>query len=293
MDDDRALRREARQRQVRKRRLVAIGALLLVVVVAAGAIAATHLHRHHTLPPPPPPHEYKILFPEGLTRAQMAARVGAVAKIAKRERYDKTVRLAEPAYLATTRHLRVPCFTPGLERKPEGFLFPSTYYFIAKEPSKQLVQSQVTAFCENWRKVGMSYARSKNLTPYDVLNIASMVQAESGTPGDNKLVAAVIYNRLRQGMTLGIDATLAYGLHLPPGAQLTQSELGSSNRYNTRKYTGLPPTPIDNPGLAAIEAAAHPAHVDYLYYLKIPHSKKSYFTADYQDFLNHEQQWGY
>ncbi len=292
MDDARELRRAERQRRVRTRRIVAIGAFLLVVA-AAGAIILPHIHRHHTIAPPPPPHEYKIIFPEGLTRTQMVSQVGAVAKIAKAEHHDKTVRLASRAYFAATRHLRVPCFTPALQKNPEGFLFPSTYFFIAKEPSKQLVQAQLTAFCQNWKKVDMSYARSKNLSPYDVLKIASMIQGESGTPGDNKLVAAVIYNRLHQRMTLGIDATLAYGLHLPPGAQLTQSELQSSNPYNTRKYTGLPPTPIDNPGLAAIEAAAHPANVNYLYYLKIPHSKRSYFTASYQDFVNHEHQYGY
>ena len=94
-------------------------------------------------------------------------------------------------------------------------------------------------------------------------------------------------------MALGIDATLRYGLHLRPGQTITQTELLSNNPYNTRKFTGLPPTPIDNPGLAAIEAAGHPANVDYLYYLKIPHSKRSYFTASYQDFLNHEAQYGY
>jgi uncharacterized YceG family protein len=271
---------------------VALGGFLLVVGAAA-AIAAPHLHQNHPLPPPPPPHEYKILFPEGFTRAQMAARVGAVAKIAKREKHDKTVRLSEHAYLAATTHLRVPCFTPALQKKPEGFLFPSTYDFIAKEPSKQLVQAQLTAFCENWQKLDLSYARSKNLTPYEVLEIASMIQGEVRVPSENRLVAAVIYNRLHQHMTLGIDATLRYGLHLAPGAPLTQSELQSENQYNTRKFPGLPPTPIDNPGFAAIQAAAHPAHVDYLYYLKIPHSKRSYFTASYQDFYNHEVQWGY
>ena len=126
-----------------------------------------------------------------------------------------------------------------------------------------------------------------------VLIIASMVEREAAVASERPLIAAVIYNRLRQGMTLGIDATLRYGLHLPPGQAITQSELQSDNPYNTRKFPGLPPTPINNPGSAAIEAAAHPANVDYLYYLKIPHSKHDYFTASYQDFLNHEAQYGY
>ena len=85
-----------------------------------------------------------------------------------------------------------------------------------------------------------------------------------------KLVAAVIYNRLHDRMPLGIDATLRYGLHIPPTKSITQSELASSNPYNTRRLYGLPPTPIANPGLASIQAAAHPAQVGYLYYVRKP-----------------------
>ena len=115
----------------------------------------------------------------------------------------------------------------------------------------------------------MSYAHSKNLTVYDVVTIASMVQAESGVPEQDQLVAAVIYNRLHEGMPLGIDATtrFATGNYERP---LTESELATDSPYNTRTNAGLPPGPIGNPGLAAIEAAAHPAKVDYLFYVTKP-----------------------
>jgi UPF0755 protein len=86
---------------------------------------------------------------------------------------------------------------------------------------------------------------------------------------------------------------LAYGLHLKPGQDLTQSDLHSDSPYNSLRFHGLPPTPINNPGAAAIQAAAHPANVDYLYFLRKPHSKHSYFTANDQDFVNHEIQYGY
>jgi len=235
--------------------------------------------------------QFAILFPEGFTRAQMAARVNDVAKIAEQESHHP-VKLSERGYLAASGPRVIPGF--GANKLPmEGFLFPNTYNFDRKSTAAFLVNEQLQTFETEWGKVGMSYARSKNLTPYDVLKIASMIQGESGVPGDDKLVAAVIYNRLHQGMALGIDATLRYGLHLPPGQSITQSELQSDNPYNTRKYPGLPPTPINNPGFAAMQAAAHPAHVDYLYYLKIPGSKKSYFTASYTDFVNHENQYGY
>lgn len=235
--------------------------------------------------------QFRILFPEGFTRAQMAARVKAVVAIAENEGHRK-VALSERRYLSAS----LPQVVPGFGAKKlhmEGFLFPNTYNFDRTSSSTFLVQVQLQTFQKEWRKVDMSYARSKNLTPYDVLKIASMIQGEVAVPSENRLVAAVIYNRLHLGMTLGIDATLRYGLHLAPGEPITQSELQSSNPYNTRKFAGLPPTPIDNPGLAALQAAARPANVDYLYYLKIPNSKRSYFTASYQDFLNHEAQYGY
>ena len=104
----------------------------------------------------------------------------------------------------------------------------------------------------------MKYARSKNLTIYDVVTIASMIEREAVGEGDRKLVAAVIYNRLHEGMPLGIDATIRFatGNYTQP---LTESELAVDSPYNTRTHTGLPPGPIDSPGLASIEAAAHPA----------------------------------
>ena len=267
--------------------LVVVAALLSAIVLSGclGASAAPPTTTIKQL------RQFRILFPEGFTRAQMAARVNAVAKIAEQKSH-RPVKLSEKRYLSAS----LPQVIPGFGSKKlqtEGFLFPNTYNFDRKSSSKFLVDVQLQTFQREWRSVDMSYARSKNLTPYDVLEIASMIQAESGVPSDDRLVAAVIYNRLHLGMTLGIDATLRYGLHLPPGQTITQSELLSDNPYNTRKYAGLPPTPIDNPGLAAIEAAAHPASVDYLYYLKIPNSKRSYFTASYQDFLNHEAHYGY
>jgi uncharacterized YceG family protein len=287
------LRPRQSRRPVVVRRLVALVAVLLLLGGGAGAALALH---HHSTPPPTTTirqlRQFRIVFPEGFTRAQMAARVDAVAKIAIRESHHE-VKLSEAAYSAATKRPRV---FPGFGPKPlplEGFLFPSTYDFDRTSTSADLVREQLATFKAEFAKVDLSYARSKNLTPYDVLTIASMIQGEVQVPSENKLVAAVIYNRLHQHMTLGIDATLRYGLHIPPTQSLTQSELASDSPYNTRKFPGLPPTPIGNPGLAAIDAAAHPAHVDYLYFVRKPDHTHHYFTASYQDFLNHEAQYGY
>jgi UPF0755 protein len=271
------------------------GAQLAPVCLVLGALVLAGCGSGSAAPPTTTAHQlrqFRILFPEGFTRTQMAARVQAVAKIAEHESHRK-VKISQAAYLAATKHPRA---IPGFGSKRymlEGFLFPNTYDFDRTSTSADLVREQLAVFRQEWGKVDLSYARSKNLTPYDVLTIASMIQGEVQVPSENKLVAAVIYNRLHDHMTLGIDATLRYGLHIPPTQSLTQSELASDNPYNTRKFPGPPPTPIGNPGLAAIQAAAHPAHVDYLYFVRKPDHKHHYFTASYQDFLNHEAQYGY
>ena len=285
-----ARRRPLSRRARRRRRLwPALGALVLVGLAAGGAAFAlsrtgggghTAASTTTTTTPaalPKPPKPFRIVFPEGFTRLQMGQRVKAVARIAERERH-KPVRLDQKGYLAASRHAVVPCFGRKRQTNLEGFLFPATYDFLTGTTSKRLVLTQIQTFCAMWRSVSFAYAHSKNLTNYDILRIASMVEAEAAVPGDRAKIAAVIYNRLRDRMPLQIDATLRYGLHIPPTRPLSPY-LGSDSPYNTRKFAGLPPTPINNPGMASLEAAAHPAHVDYLYYVRKPHSVRHFFTS--------------
>jgi UPF0755 protein len=160
------------------------------------------------------------------------------------------------------RRYRAPAGTTTLE----GFLFPATYELKPHAPVDGLVAQQVKAFKSAFASVDLRYARSKHLTPYDVLIIASMVEREATVARERPLIAAVIYNRLRKRIQLGIDATIRYALNNWT-RPLRVSELETPSPYNTRKRLGLPPTPIGNPGLASIEAAAHPAHAPYLYYV--------------------------
>jgi UPF0755 protein len=286
-------------RQISRRHIMArrIGALAAVVVAVVVVVGLVKVAKHETAAPPPattvvpPPKPFRIIFTEGMTRADMAHRVQVVAKIAERKRHRK-VKLSRRGYLAWTKPQAVPGFG-SKKRTLEGFLFPATYDFLRQTTSRELVEDQLDAFRRNWTKVDLAYARSKNLTPYDVLTIASMVERETVAPDERPLVAAVIYNRLKAGMTLGIDATIRYGLNVPGTEPLRQSQLESDNPYNTRKFAGLPPTPIGNPGLASMQAAAHPAKVDYLYFVRKPDKVHHYFTASFQDFVNHEIQYGY
>jgi len=160
----------------------------------------------------------------------MAGRVSAVAKIAERKRHAP-VALASRSYLRVSSAAVLPCFRPRGQVNLEGFLFPATYDFLAKTTSRTLVDDQLVAFCQNWNSVDFAYARSKNLTAYDVLKIASMVEKETLAPSERPLVAAVIYNRLHAHMPLGIDATLRYGLHIPPTQSILESQLQSDNPY--------------------------------------------------------------
>jgi len=222
----------------------------------------------------------------------MVARVGEVRKIAISKR-KITPRITQKGYDAATRQAKVPPEFREDARGIEGFLFPATYEFTAKTTARQLVQDQLAFFAQNWKKVDLREARRKNLTPYDVLIIASMVERETIAPDERPLVAAVIYNRLKIGMPLGIDATIRYGLNVPGTESLRQSHLQSDNPYNTRNRLGLPPTPIANPGLASMQAAAHPAKVDYLFFVRKPDKIHHFFTASESEFYAKACEYGY
>jgi uncharacterized YceG family protein len=170
----------------------------------------------------------------------------------------------------------------------EGFLFPDTWEYKTKHPVSYLVRLQLEDFKKKIKKVNMKYANSKNLTVFDVVTIASIIEREAGVPKQRKLVASVIYNRLHEGMTLGMDSTIRFatGNNEKP---LTQSELESESPYNTRTQVGLPPGPINSPGLGALQAAAHPAKTNFLFFVNNPNSCNELgFSKTEEEFLENE-----
>jgi uncharacterized YceG family protein len=172
---------------------------------------------------------------------------------------------AAPAFVKRAHKLGLPPKSKNLE----GFLFPATYEMISGASAKDLVKRQLDAYEQNVGKVSMKAARKKNLSRYDVLIIASMVEREAQLAKERPLIAAVIYNRLHEGMPLGIDATIRYQIN-NWARPLRVSELERDTPYNTRTRRGLPPTPIGNPGLASIKAAANPAKTKYLFFVRKP-----------------------
>lgn len=211
---------------------------------------------------PAAPPTVKITIPEGRSRTEIAPTV-------------KEAGISGSYLAASKRHKGFDpreYGAPRSTRSLEGFLFPATYEMReGQATARRLVGHQLEAFRQNFDTVSMRAAKRRNLTPYDVLIIASMVEREAQVPKERPLIAAVIYNRLRERMPLGIDATTRYDLgvwHRP----LRVSELERDTPFNTRTRLGLPPTPIGNPGLDSIKAAAKPADVDYLYYVVKPNT---------------------
>jgi uncharacterized YceG family protein len=281
-------------------RVLAIGVAAAVVAVGAFAVTAWIAGGDDEEPVPTttaPPRLVRltVIFPEGFTVAEMADRVAAVREIAI-DRRRVTPRLTRAGYVRAVDAAKAPSRFRGTMTQDslEGFLFPASYEFTERTTARELVADQLRAFRQRFRGVDLAYARSKNLTPYDVLIIASMIEKETAVARERRLVSAVIYNRLRNRMPLGIDATIRYGLDIPGTESLTKEALRSGSPYNTRLRPGLPPTPIANPGLASIRAAANPMRgVDYLYYVRKPNSLTHYFTASESDFLRRVCEYGY
>jgi uncharacterized YceG family protein len=203
---------------------------------------------------------FKFTLPEGRSRRENAP---LVDKGPFEGSYVKAT--ASAAALRRARGLGLPRGARNLE----GFLFPATYEMIAGASANDLVKRQLDAYEENAAEVPMATAKKRNLTRYDVLIIASMVEREAQLARERPLIAAVIHNRLREGIPLGIDATIRYQIN-NWARPLRVSELERDTPYNTRTRRGLPPTPIGNPGLASIRAAANPSKTDYLFFVRKP-----------------------
>ena len=208
---------------------------------------------------PAAPRTVKITIPEGRARRETAP---LVRKTGLSGSY---LAASEKARGFSSRKYGAPRRAPSLE----GFLFPATYELEPDASSRDLVAKQLETFEREIDKVSMRRARQRNLSTYDVLIIASMIDREATLDKERRLVSAVIHNRLREDMPLGIDATIRYATRNWT-RPLRQSELAIDSPYNTRRRIGLPPTPIGSPGLASIRAAANPANVDYLYYVVKP-----------------------
>ncbi|HEY0383467.1 MAG TPA: endolytic transglycosylase MltG [Candidatus Elarobacter sp.] len=148
----------------------------------------------------------------------------------------------------------------------EGYLYPSTYLLPTDESPRQIARVLVDQFRRELPRDAAARARALHRTVPEVVTIASLIEREGKADDERPTIASVIYNRLRLGMPLEIDASIEYTFPEHHDV-ITKRDLESDSPYNTYRHTGLPPTPIANPGKPSLDAAFRPARSDYLYYV--------------------------
>jgi UPF0755 protein len=178
---------------------------------------------------------------------------------------------------------------PADQPSNEGILFPETYRVQADADEKAVLQKLVGELEAVTSQMDMASAKARfNLTPYEVLTVASLIEEETKVDSERSQVARVIYNRLSQGIPLGIDATSRYEAVLA-GRDRSDVDFDSTSPYNTRKIAGLPPTPIASPGRASIEAALNPADGPWIYYVLEDAEGHHFFTDSNSEFIAAKQ----
>jgi UPF0755 protein len=225
----------------------------------------------------------KLTIPEGFTLAQIAARVAALPGL----------HLSAAKFLAagTSGEVRS-TYEPKGVNDLEGLVFPATYDVRQGQEEADILQEMVNTFDLRVGSLGLPAAATKlHLTPYQVVTVASIVEREAKLEADRGDVASTLYNRLAKGMALGADSTQTYYLRLTdPTLQPTVAQLNTPSPYNTRTQTGLPPTPIANPGIPSLQAAIDPPTTDDLYFVEINSTGKLGFATDTAGFAQLQAQ---
>lgn len=226
---------------------------------------------------PRPPEERSFTMPEGLTVPEI------VARLADPERglgLDAAVlqQLLDSGQVRSS-------IQPADQPSNEGILFPETYRVAAEADELAVLQLMVGQLEATMTELNVASAQERfNLTPYEVLIVASLIEEETKVDAERPMVAQVIYNRLRQGIALGIDATSRYEAEIA-GRDRGDIDFESDSPYNTRRQLGLPPTPIASPGRASIEAALNPADGPWIYYVLEDADGNHFFTESNSEFI--------
>jgi UPF0755 protein len=156
----------------------------------------------------------------------------------------------------------------------EGYLYPDTYNFPPDSTPASMIAAMVKRFRQQWKPEWIETARALNMSPHQIVTVASLIETESKIKEERPIVASVIYNRLKKNMTLGIDSSIIYASKVAGkwknDGKVYKSDLDRDSAYNTRLHIGLPPGPIASPSLSSFEAALNPASTDFLYYVRDP-----------------------
>jgi UPF0755 protein len=230
---------------------------------------------------PRPPELRRYTMPEGFTVKETLARLANPDK-------GLGLDLATMQQLLDSGQVRS-AYQPEGQASSEGILFPETYEVEPDATALQVLQQMVAQLDSTLDELDVGAAQTTyNLTPYEILTIASLIEEETKVPEERPMVARVIFNRIKQGIPLGVDATSRYEAELA-GRDRSKVDFSSTSAYNTRKHKGLPPTPIASPGRASIEAALHPADGDWIYYVLQDSAGHHLFTASNSEFIKAKQ----
>lgn len=230
---------------------------------------------------PRPPDERSFTIPEGLTTAEIVARLADP---------DKGLGLdaAVMRQLLDTGQVRS-VYQPADQPSTEGILMPETYRVDADADELQVLNMMVGQLDATMAGLDVEAAQAQfNLTPYEILTVASLIEEEARVPEERPKMARVMYNRLKGGIPLGIDATSRYEAVIN-GRSRNSIDFTSASPYNTRKQRGLPPTPIASPGRASIEAALNPADGPWIYYVLEDDAGHHFFTESNAEFIKAKQ----
>jgi peptidoglycan lytic transglycosylase G len=220
-----------------------------------------------------------ITIPEGLDVEQTAQEVARQSGVSSAQ-FEKAATRTDYGYGFLE--------DPAVE-STEGFLFPKQYEFEEGTTAEQMVTRMLEQYLLETQTLDISGARERlNLTEYELVTVASLIEKEASNPEERPLVASVIYNRIRKDMPLQIDATVLYALDRPK-EELSLADLKIDSPYNTYENAGLPPGPICSPSRQSLEAAINPAETDYLYYVLKSNGEEHFFTANYGEFLAAKQ----
>ena len=229
-----------------------------------------------------PPPTFEITVPEGLTVEQAAQTISEQSNIGADD-FETAARATDYGYAFLD--------GPNIETT-EGYLFPKQYEFEEGANASQVVNRMLEQYLIETQNLDFSEAGGElELSEYELVTIASLIEREAASPEEGPLVASVIYNRLKQDMPLQIDATIQYARG-EPKERLSLQDLEIDSPYNTYKNSGLPPGPICSPSLASLKAAVEPAETDYLYYVLEKNGQEHFFTNDYDEFLEAKERAG-
>lgn len=231
------------------------------------------------------PTSVPVTIPEGWTSKQIAARLDANGFSGS----DFLAVVNEPSQELKDKYAFLKEIPKG--KSLEGYLFPDTYYFAKDASADDIVEKMLKNFDIKISDKMLAEISSQKKSLFDVIIMASIVEGEVASDADRKIVAGLFWNRLAAGQALGSDATLEFVL----GGNKRQHSIAETkidSPYNTYRFKGLPPGPVSNPGISAIEATIYPAQTDYNYFLSDPKTGETIFAKTFEQHIANKAKYG-